>query len=1781
MLPATSLAAILRKRSYEQADQCAYTFLADGEEEEKHLSYAQLDLQARAIASLIQERAQPGERALLLYPPGLDYIAAFFGCLYAGVIAVPAYPPRLHRADPRLQAIVTDAKATLALSTHTIFATLEQRFTQTPELASLHWLTTDPVDSGHAANWQAPALTADSLAFLQYTSGSTSAPRGVKVSHGNLLHNLEMIYHCFGGSPTSQGVIWLPPYHDMGLIGGILQPLYGGFPVTLLSPTAFLQAPIRWLKAISRYRATISGGPDFAYNFCVDKITPEQRAGLDLRHWDLAFNGAEPIRAETLERFAAAFAECGFRKEAFYPCYGLAEATLIASGGQKGDALRVRRFQPAALARHEAVAAKPGDAAARRLVSCGYGMAQQRLQIVEPETGAPCPPGRVGEIWLAGPSVAHGYWGRPAESRQTFGARLAGGQGGDTEPYLRTGDLGFLHDGELFITGRLKDLIIIRGRNHYPQDVELTAGNSHPALAASGGAAFSVDTPTGEQLVIVHELERQARNADAGQVAAAVRQAVAEQHELQVYAVVLLRPGHLPRTSSGKVQRRACRRAFLEGSLEAIATDRLPAARSQEAGPPDAAAWAALPPEERRAALAQFLQLCIAQAAGLPPAQVTPEQPIVAFGIDSLAAVGLQHRLERELGMALSLTHLLEGANLNELVETALVQQGTQAEAIPVCEPRDRAAGGPLSHGQQAMWFLHQLAPESAAYHLAYAFRILPPFDRPRFRQVVETVAARHPMLSATFAASERGPVQQVCGAARIDIIEEDATAWDAQTLQARLAAEAQRPFDLANGPLLRLFLFPHAQDEHVLLAVVHHSIADFWSLAALMQELAGSYAAPSAGLPAHPIEYGDYVHWQNARLSGPEGERLWRFWQRQLAGPLPPLALPTDHPRQPVQTYRGGRQTAQLSRAFTENIKRLSAAHQATPFMTLLAAFQALLHRYTQETDILVGTPTAGRSHPDLAGLVGYFVNPIVLRANLAGNPAFSSFLAQVRQTVLEAFEHQDYPLPLLVERLQPARDPSRTPLFQALFSFQKAPAGSEADLAAFALGQAGVAMRWGALNIETLAIEPQTAQFDLALSAGEVQGRFGLALHFNADLFEPATIRHMLAHYQALLEAIAANPQAPVSALAPLPPEEWEQRQRWNDTAAPIPPGCIHHLFERWAMQTPDQPAVMCGGEAYSYGELNRQANRLANFLCRQGIGPEMRVAVCLERSASIPVALLGILKAGSAYLPLDPGFPPQRLAYMLADAQVSLVLTQESLRVQPALQTLWRESGRPIFCLDADWPHLAEESTAAPPVYVGPDNLAYVIYTSGSTGQPKGVQVPHRAVVNFLTSMQREPGMTARDTLLSVTTLSFDIAGLELFLPLASGARVAIAGRDATANGAGLADLLEACDATLMQATPATWRLLLEAGWSGKKNLKALCGGEAFPRPLADELRERCASVWNMYGPTETTIWSSTARVEAGAAPVPLGRPVANTQIHLLDRHGQPVPDGVAGELCIGGMGLARGYLRQPGLSAEKFIPDPFSGQPGARLYRTGDLARFRTDGGLEFLGRNDHQVKVRGHRIELPEIESALCQHPSVEAAVAIARQDTPGNVRLVAYPIFRQGTAPAAGELRQFLKDRLPEYMLPAAFVPLAAFPLTPNGKIDRAALPAPDGQRPDLPVNFTAPQSQIEQIIARAWQDALQLDRVGVHDNFFDLGGHSLLMAQVHHRLQEKLQREIPLVALFQYATIHSLAVHLGENAVQAQALPSQAAQRAENRAARQDAARQERLQRQKNRLKY
>lgn len=1043
-----------------------------------------------------------------------------------------------------------------------------------------------------------------------------------------------------------------------------------------------------------------------------------------------------------------------------------------------------------------------------------------------------------------------------------------------------------------------------------------------------------------------------------------------------------------------------------------------------------------------------------------------------------------------------------------------------ESEHIP---PREPGAATLIGPEQYSVWIDATLQPDLPTYNEPVTLRYRGQLNPSALEQAFNAFVARHEAWRTSFILEQGEVVQQIHAEIRTSLRPVDLTGLpeagrEAESL--RLAHnQAIQPLPLEQAPLFRATLVRMAEDDFRLHLLLHHLIFDGFSLRrTFLPELAELYRAFSEGgqpsLPDSTLQYGDFANWRRRQADSPAMQPHLAYWRRQLGGELPVLRLPADRARPAAISHRGNVFRFNIPRDLTAGLRALGQASGATLYMALLTTFKAVLLRYSgQESspaDVIVGSVADGRRRPELEGMMGYILDIFAVRTRPELDQSFSAYLRQVRQAVIEALGASEVPFERVVQALELKRDLSHNPIFQTVFAFQPT-----AD-AAHSLWEIG-----------TTEISTGTAKFDLYVEADEKPAHTAVRIFYSTDLFEQATIARMAGHWLTLIEGAVRAPETPLAELPLLTPAELHQMLvDWNDQATPIPNQTMHGLFEVQATRTPDAPAVHFEGARLTYAELDREAGRLATALQHAGARAGALAAIFLDRSQFLVAGLLGILKTGAAYLPLDPGTPAARIALCLEDAVPTVILTQRS-RVADLPPT----SARVVVLEDILAAPLPAEPFR-PEVATTPDDLAYIIHTSGSTGRPKGVELRHRGVVNFLLSMKLEPGFTARDILVAVTTISFDIAVLELFLPLITGGQVVVAPRETALDPTLLAALLARSRCTVLQATPATWTGLVGSQWSGKPGLKALCGGEALKRSLADRLLALGLELWNVYGPTETTIWSTVRRVEAGAGPIPVGRPIANTTAYILDARQQPVPIGIPGELYLGGAGLARGYRNSPDLTNEKFVSPAISG--GERLYRTGDYAIFREDGSIECQGRSDHQVKVRGYRIELEDVEVNLAAHPAVAAAAAKAWPDPDGGWRLCAYLVGAGGAPPDAAGMRQFLRGRVAEYMIPTEIVPLAELPLTANGKVDRKLLARPE---PSTPQGLATSDLQGEELrLARIWAELLRVDNIAATDNFFDLGGHSLMLLRLSRLIQKEFALELPLSQLFQTPTIAGLA---------------------------------------------
>ncbi len=1533
------------------------------------------------------------------------------------------------------------------------------------------------------------SATARNLASIIYTSGSTGTPKGVAVEHRSLVNFTQAAARLFGIEPGDRVLQFASLSFDAS--AEEIYPCLTRGATLVLRSEAMLSRSARFVQTCQQWGLTVLDLPTAYWHELVADLGREEIVlPACLR---LVIIGGELALAERLTKW---------QRSAGHPIdllntYGPTETTVAAT------AHRVRREDQQI----------PNEAAVigRALPNVQVYVLDRHLQAV--------PLGVPGELYIGGVGVARGYLGRPELTAERFvpdpfsrapGARL-----------YRTGDLARrLPDGMLEYRGRLDTQVKLRGFRVETNEIESVL-TRHP-LVREAVVLAREDRP-GDKRLVAYVVTDQEQTYTKNQIRDYVQQHLPG-YMLPASFVLL---DTLPQTASGKVDRRA-----------------LPAPEQLTSERADVWELPRTPGEELLAGIwAQVLHL----------EQVSRHDHFFESGGHSLLATQLVARIRELFGVDLTLRAIFETptlAGLAEEIET--VRRSQQPLQIPPLTPRSRDGEVALSYAQQRLWFIDQLEPGSPAYNIALALRLMGRLAVDALRRSLSEIVWRHEALRTTFVARHGHPVQVIAppGHLRLLLVDMSNLVAEEQELEVyRLAQqEAQQPFDLAQGPLIRTTLIRLDDDQHLLLLTLHHIITDAWSVGLLLQELAALYRADVRGedtpLPAPAIQYADYAIWQRQWLeeqsegSGEEVasllERQLAYWREQLAGAPPLLELPADHPRPQEQTFRGAHYTFALPSTLVTALHQLSRQEGATLFMTLLAAFAVLLSRYSGQEDIVIGTPIANRTRAEVEGVIGFFINTLALRTDLSGHLSVRELLRRVREVALEAYAHQDLPFERLVDALHPERDLSYTPLCQVMFVLQ--------NVATAPLDLPG-------LTVELLPVESGIARFDLTLTMQEGEQDVQGVLEYNLDLFEPITIERLARHFQMVLEAMVTQPQQHLRDVTLL--TEAERRQllvNWNATGTIYPQDrSLTDLFEEQVERAPEAIALVFEGQQLTYGELNARANQLTHHLHQLGVRSETLVGVALERSLDMVVGLLGILKAGGAYVPLDLSYPAERLAFMLEDAQISVLLTHQEL-----LERFSKQKGIRAVCLDADWPAIARLSRE--PLYreTRAEQLAYVIYTSGSTGQPKGVQVQQRSIARLVCGTDYVR-LDERQTLLQMAPISFDAATFELWGALLHGGRCVLFTGDLPGVQA-LGEVLRREAVSTLWLTASLFNVIIDEAPQALAGVRQLLvGGEALSVSHVRRGLEALPDVQliNGYGPTENTTFSCCYPIESARAAdvhsIPIGRPIANSQAYVLDQQGQPVPVGVIGELYLGGAGLARGYLRRPELTAERFVPHPFSQEPGARLYRTGDLVRSLPDGSLEFLGRADQQVKLHGFRIELGEIEAVLRQHPLVREAVVLMREEVPGNQRLVAYVVPQQPMSFAVGELRHYFQARLPDYMVPAAFVLLEALPLTPNGKLDRRALPAPESNRLTLDNTYVSPQTPVETALATIWAQVLRVEQVGIHDNFFELGGDSILSIQVVARATAA---GLPLTPrhLFQHQTIARLAAVVGSVAtVQAQ----------------------------------
>jgi amino acid adenylation domain-containing protein len=1693
---------------------------ADGDAgKRRRLTYGEVEARANRLAHFLRFLGVGPEVLVAICSERTpERVVAIVAVLKAGGAYVsldPTYPRE------RLAYLLADSGAPVLLTEERFAAALPESAARVIRLDA-DWGTV----TGPETYPPASGMTPENLAYVVYTSGSTGKPKGVAIPHAGLSNLVDWHQECYGVTADDRGTQIASPAFDASI--------WELWPYLAAGASLHVPDEATRLSSAGMIRWWAAEGITLAYlmtPLAEGVLEEEIPAGLDLKVRALIIGGDRLHQGPD--------PRAGFR---LMNHYGPAEYTVTST---------VVEVPPR------------GQATLGSLPTIGRPVDNTRIYLLD-SNGELAPVGVPGELYVAGIGLARGYHRRPALSAEKFVPDPWGAPG---ERMYRTGDLcRRLADGDLDFIGRLDHQVKVRGLRIELGEIEAALGQ-HPGLREV--AVLVREDRPGDRRLVAYVVA--AAESESAVDEAALRAFLAERLPAYMVPAAFVPLAALPLTANGKVDRRA-----------------LPAPQLGEtdADPANAAYVAPHGPIEELVA-GIFAELLSRQRVGA-------DDSFFALGGHSLLAVQALSRVRRAFGVEPPIHRLFEAptvAGLAREIAAALEAGpgGPAAAALPPLERVRRDRPLPLSFAQQRLWFLDRMAPGSAAYNIPLALRLKGALAPGALAAALTEIARRHEALRTTFATADEMPVQVI--APRLDLTPSwvDLAGLPTATRNAEthrlVDADAARPFDLARGPLLRITLLALAPAEHVALLTLHHIISDGWSMGVFVGELAAIYGAYRTGaaspLPELPFQYADFVGWQRRWLTGERLDAQLDYWRERLAG-VHVLELPTDRPRPPVQTFRGATLPLALGREAAARLRRLAGRQGVTPFMLLLAAWQTLLWRHSGQDDILVGSPVAGRGHLETEGLIGFFINTLVLRTTVPGDPGFRDLVAQVREVALGAYAHQDIPFERLVEELAPRRDVGRPPLFQVVFALQHA-AVSRLELPG--------------LTLEPLDAAIDTAKVDLTLALSEEESGLEGGIEYNRDLFDRTTVARLSGHLLHLLGALAERalgPEGELGRLSELPllsaAERAQALDEWNDTVCgpsavgscgPAPSGAprsqapvlgaqrrpdprsgstsatlplVHELFAAHAHRRPESPAITSPAGRLTYGELDARANRLAHHLRTLGVGPDVRVAICTERTLERVVGIVAVLKAGGAYVSLDPTYPKERLAFLLEDSGAAVLLTEE--RFAPLLP----ESRAWVIRLDADWETVVGREDAPPAVTTLPENLAYVVYTSGSTGKPKGVEIPHAGLLNLVLWHQDLYGVVPEDRGTQIASPAFDASIWELWPYLAAGASVHVPEEEVRLSSRGMLRWWDEAGITLAYLMTPLAEGLLEEPLPEDLDLRVralIIGGDRLHRGPDPRAGFR---LMNHYGPAEYSVTATVVQVPARGPGADeglptIGRPVDNTWIYLLGPYGELVPVGVPGELYLAGVGLARGYLGRPDLTAEKFLPDPFAGhpggrgEPGARMYRTADLVRRLPDGDLDFLGRLDHQVKVRGLRIELGEIESVLNQHPGLKEAAVLVREDRPGDKRLVAYFVPAPPAAPAqpadaaaaatVEELRAYLAERLPAYMMPTAFLAMDAFPLTPNGKVDRRALPAPSvdaGER-------VLPRTALELTLAAIWEELLDLRPIGVHDDFFALGGHSLLAVRLLARIEDRTGRALPLTELFRGATLAELAQALRRDA--------------------------------------
>ena len=1750
----TNIIQTLEKLAKTKPNDILYRYIEDENKEPLTLTFLEVHQEAKKIALNLLTTCNKGDRALMLYPAGLEFITGFLGCLYAGLIAVPAYPPRKNQKLNRLKSIINDAEATIVMTSKSASEIAKPLFKNDDGLKDIFWIETDNIDDTNLDDIKVN-ISKDDIAFLQYTSGSTGNPKGVMVSHKNVMSNMEVIYQSCGHNSQSKLGSWLPHFHDMGLMGGVLQPLYGGLEITFMAPGYFLQKPIRWLQMMSKYKTTSTAGPNFAYDLCVDRIHDEDLKDLDLSSMNLALNGAEPVHYETMKRFSEKFARCGFKSKTHFPSYGMAETTLMLTAGSFDEEANILTIDSLDLQNGIITELQQSNAGTQNLVSSGRTWLDHEVIIVSPDTLNTMTSDIVGEIWVKGSSVTNGYWKNPKKTEEDFNAFTNDTKKG---PYLRTGDLGFLHKGELYICGRAKDLLIIRGRNYYPQDIEAVVSSSNTSLSQGNAAAFSIEVDNREQLVIAQEVQRthmKKLNKDA--IFDDIKEAVTMDCELQVHDILLLRPGQILKTSSGKIQRQANKKAYLENSFKVITSyleeddlEKTVVTKSEKINESsDIKAPKSTTDLEKEALIASWLKNEISVLTNTPINKITDDKSFMIFGLDSLASVDLQDKINNFYSIDIELVDFYDFPNIkalsphiSELIQNSTTKKTTKTklpQIIPATENKfDKFQ---LNDIQQA--YLLGRSPDMVLGNtpcFAYTELHSPDIDLDRLEKAWNLLVQRHEMLRCvmhediTQQIIEDIPYQKVIP---IDLSNKSSSEVQAYLLEAREIKIGTIP-NPGVLPLvcLEVYLLPdNIKKLHIYLDML---VCDASSMFILLKDLRHYYNFPEVPLEKLEISFKDYLHYEEKHKEADHYEKSLKYWRSRLetlpSGPL--LAL---H-KQPVEIKkpRFTRRSYTLNAAAWTRFQNISATLNATPTAVLLSLYAKVLATWSNSPNFCINLTHFHRmqAHKDVNSLLGDFTSLIPLEVNIPASKDFAVYLKEVQSQLLRDLEHDEISG---IQILREMRSIGRESAMPVVFTST--------------LGLSIFDCEWLGEREFTIS---QTPQVWIDNQVMQKDGELIINWDCIEGLFREEMLDCMFGIYTNLIDAVLKNTElVKIERYSAVVGRQDLLYAAYNQTEEDLQIHTLPQQCMNTSLAFPDREAIITSNLRINYKEFHNACAQIANIIEQKELKENEHVAIILPKGWEQIVGVIACGYAGVAYLPMAIDYPKNRIEYLLDEADITTILADEaSIKKLQLPSTIRAIDIKKEVNFKKDMPEYEVKAES--------HNLAYTIFTSGSTGKPKGVMITNESVCNTVMDINSRFKVSKDDKFFAISALNFDLSVYDVYGALSAGASLVIPDEEKRKDSNDWYNWIKKENITIWNSVPALMNLVCQEASYEDANLAdslrlVMLSGDFIPMSLYKNLEkvtnDSCELI-SLGGATEASIWSiffNMKDLDEESEKIPYGYPLANQELYILDDALDSKPYLVHGDIYIKGKGVAQGYFNDPKRTKSQFITDPHNDEV---LYKTGDIGYFNPKGYIEIVGRDDEQVKIQGYRVELGEIEQNLLEMPRVKEAVVIAKEDDNGHNILISYITTEDNTVIDSEQLKFDLAFQIPEYMVPLVITSLDTMPLTGNGKVDKKALLALEVEI-KLSSEYVAPRDEVEEKLAVIFADILKVEKVGIYDNFFELGGHSLLATQLVSKIRNEMNTDITLKMLFHCTNISDLQRAFRVGNIQQQQISSLASQ--------------------------